>query len=205
MTRIQNKLLRFGLRLLIAGFVGGTGIVICINVAGQMDSLSVVPKILIGFALIIIGGFILAPGIAGLLAEPTGAVYYPEAELREHEVVYREALLLHRRKQYPQAIEAYRKVLRKFPRRTFLYDRILQTAICNLQDFELAKSIMKEVDRRVQSRVERKRLHRFYQRLLKAYRSDPTYRPKIAIDPEALARELERKLQKKQIHDKLGK
>ena len=136
-----NKIIAsLAIRLLIAAPVFAYGWHL---IAAAKSGWSNTPQIFFAMACFVACAFIVAPAVARLISEPTGALYYSDKKYILPPPLYDVAESLREQGRYAEAMTEYEKIAEQYPDETKPFVEMIDMAVEGFKDRELAKAIYK--------------------------------------------------------------
>lgn len=118
--------------------------------------------VLIGFVPIIVGAIIVAFPLAGLIAEPTGNLFWPSARYDRPQPAYSIPQSKRARGLYEEAMDGFEKIAEEYPQEIQPYIEMIDVAILNFHDPERAEAIFQRGVSILKKEEDRETLARMY-------------------------------------------
>ena len=119
-------------------------------------------QLMFGVAFVITGATIVALPIARLLAEPAGSIFFPE-RYNERPLPNYSIHQAKRKQGKPrEAISGFEKLLEEYPQEVNAYVEMIDIAVVDLQDRELAEKILRKGQATLEKAEDREGLQRMY-------------------------------------------
>lgn len=138
MSNYRDIFVSLAWRIIPAGVIGACGWFI---LTGASGGLSALPQLLLGMACIVAAAIIIAPSIAGLFAEPSGSLYYPEGTSERPQPMYSIGESKRKKGLSREAFDHFAKIAEKYPHELRPYVEMMDIAIVDLQDGALAEHV----------------------------------------------------------------
>jgi len=94
----------------------------------------------LGLVCVVIAGIVVAPPLAGLIAEPAGGLFHPRHPARQ-QPSYDVAEARRRQGRFAEALDAYERVVERFPTDVHAWTAMLDVASLDLRDAARAEAI----------------------------------------------------------------
>ncbi len=172
MKEHQAILMKLGLKIGLPLVVFVAGLVLIWTWKGDVDTVN---QLLLGMAMLLVGGLLAAPQIVNLIAEPAGMLFFPGDSDDEIRPLYSIAEGKARRGHYEEAIKDYEKIAERFPEETKPYVDMISIAIVNLRDGARAEAIYRKGLLALQKQEGREVLTRMYMAIRTRLESKPEW------------------------------
>jgi len=121
------------------------------------------PRLLVGMACIVVTAIILAPGLARLVAEPSGSLFYPGKRLGRPAPMYSIPQSKRKKGLCDEAMAGYEKIAAEYPGETKPYVEMIDIAIVDLRNPELAETIFRRGVSAAEKEEDRAALSKMYE------------------------------------------
>jgi hypothetical protein len=138
MKNYNTILISIGIRILISAPFFAIGWYLIATAKNGWQSIQ---SLFFAMVCFVVSAIIVAPSIARLIAEPTGAVYYSKRPYIQPPPDYAVPQILREKGRYGEAMLEYEKITGKYPEEIKPYIEMMDIAILDLKDSKLTKAI----------------------------------------------------------------